>query len=76
MRNRPKHLRPVREASFKPGERIIWLAHLSGRGDHLFPVPGVVVAAGGRNVTIAVEAFGGETVKRIVRPNRLLPPSE
>jgi hypothetical protein len=36
-------------------------------------VPGVVVAGAGRRVTIAVQAFGGETVRRVVHPDRLLP---
>ena len=73
VRHRPTYLRPVREAPVKPGERIIWLAQLSGRGDHLFPVPGVVIAVAGQRVTIAVQAFGGETVRRVVHPDRLLP---
>src|SRR4051812_8105475 len=76
LRHRPKYRLPVREGPLKSGERIIWLAQLSGRGDHLFPVPGVVVAVAGRNVTIAVEAFGGETVRRVVRPDCLLPRPE
>ena len=73
LRNRPKYRLSVRDGPLKTGERIIWLAQLSGRGDHLFPVPGVVVAVAGRRVTIAVQAFGGETVRRVVRPERLLP---
>jgi len=73
VRDRPAYLRPLREPSVKPGECIIWLAQLSGRGDHLFPVPGVVIAATWRNVTIAVQAFGGDTVRRVVRPDRVLP---
>jgi len=73
VRGRPKHRLPVRDGPLAPGERVIWLAQLSGRGDHLFAVPGVVVAVAGRRVTIAVEAFGKETVRRVVRPDRLLP---
>ena len=76
MRRRPKHYLPARNESLKSGERIIWLAQLSGRGDYLFPVPGVVVAVAEQNVTIAVEAFGGETVRRVVHPDRVLPQSE
>ena len=76
MRDRPKYRLPVRDGPLTPGERIIWLAQLSGRGDHLFPVPGIVIAVADRRVTIAVKAFGGKTVRRIVRPDRLLPRSE
>ena len=76
LRERRKYRLPVRDGPLTPGERIIWLAELSGRGDHLFPVPGVVVAVAGRRVTIAVQAFGGETVRRVVRPDRLLPQPE
>jgi hypothetical protein len=73
VRHHPTYLRSMREARFESGERIIWLAQLSGRGDHLFPVAGVVVSVAGRTVTIAVEAFGGKTVRRVVHPNRVLP---
>jgi hypothetical protein len=73
VKHHPKYRLPVHDGPLKPGERIIWLAQLSVRGDYLFPVPGVVVAVAGRNVAITVEAFGGQTVRRVVRLDRILP---
>jgi len=71
VRNCPNYLRFIREPSVRPGDRIIWLARLSGRGDHLFPVPGVVVAARRGSVTIVVQAYGGTAVRRVVQHDRV-----
>jgi hypothetical protein len=66
MRNCPAYLRLVDEEPIKPGAQILWLAHLSGRGDYFFPVPGVVIVATKRRVRIVVQVFGGDMVQRLV----------
>ena len=74
MNDRPAHLRLVDNAPIESGTQITWLAHLGGRGDYFFPVPGVVVTASGRHVRIAVQVFGGDTIERLVRWDSVLPP--
>jgi len=73
VRHQSKDRLPVRAPPLGPGERIIWLAHLGGRGDHLFPVPGVVVSGWGKHIRIAVQVYGGGMVTRVVRLDRVLP---